>query len=161
MEAPVDPRAEWRQMFRDVTASSATSSTTRTCTASTGRRCGERYSKLLDDAVTRWDVDFLIGEFIGELNASHTYHGGGDMEQAPQRSVGLLGVDWELAERRLPDQADHPRRPVGRVGPLTAGRARRDGEGRGVRAGRERRSDRHEVRSVGLVPGAWATRPSC
>jgi tricorn protease len=57
----------------------------------------QRYGKLLEDAVTRWDVDFLIGEFIGELNASHTYHGGGDMEQAPQRNVGLLGVDWELA----------------------------------------------------------------
>ena len=78
-------------------ASSATSSTTPACTAWTGRRLRERYSKLLDDAVTRWDVDFVIGEFIGELNASHTYHGGGDMEQAPQRSVGLLGVDWELA----------------------------------------------------------------
>ena len=57
----------------------------------------ERYLTLLDDAVTRWDVNFIIGEFIGELNASHTYHGGGDEEQAPKRSVGMLGVDWELA----------------------------------------------------------------
>jgi tricorn protease len=42
-------------------------------------------------------VNFVIGEFIGELNASHTYRGGGDEEQAPKRSVGMLGVDWELA----------------------------------------------------------------
>ena len=55
--------------------------------------------------MTRWDVDFIIGEFIGELNASHTYHGGGDMEQAPQRSVGMLGVDWELANGALSRQA--------------------------------------------------------
>ena len=39
----------------------------------------------------------MLGEFLGELNASHTYHGGGDQEEAPQRSVGMLGVDWELA----------------------------------------------------------------
>src|SRR5262249_61578738 len=57
----------------------------------------ERYQTLLDDAVTRWDVDWIIGEFLGELNASHTYHGGGDMEKGPSRSVGMLGVDWELA----------------------------------------------------------------
>ena len=57
----------------------------------------ERYLTLLDDAVTRWDVDWVIGEFLGELNSSHTYHGGGDQEQGSQRSVGLLGVDWELA----------------------------------------------------------------
>jgi tricorn protease len=56
----------------------------------------QRYGKLLDDAVTRWDVDFVLGEFIAELNASHTYYGGGDKEQAPSRNVGMLGVDWEL-----------------------------------------------------------------
>ena len=39
----------------------------------------------------------MIGEFLGELNASHTYHGGGDEEQGQKTSVGMLGVDWELA----------------------------------------------------------------
>jgi tricorn protease len=39
----------------------------------------------------------VLGEFIGELNASHTYRSGGDLEEAAQRSVGMLGVDWERA----------------------------------------------------------------
>src|SRR5262249_26250425 len=30
-----------------------------------------------------------------ELNASHTYHGGGDMESSKNKSVGYLGVDWQ------------------------------------------------------------------
>jgi tricorn protease len=47
--------------------------------------------------VSRWDVNWIIGEFLGELNASHTYHGGGDEEEPLKRSVGMLGVDWELA----------------------------------------------------------------
>jgi tricorn protease len=57
----------------------------------------DRYATLLKDAVTRWDVNFVLGEFIGELNASHTYRGGGDVEQPAERSVGMLGVDWEVA----------------------------------------------------------------
>ncbi|MBE3034004.1 MAG: PD40 domain-containing protein, partial [Actinobacteria bacterium] len=97
MEAPVDPRAEWRQMFAD------TFRFERDLFYDPGMHGVDwpglraRYGKLLEDAVTRWDVDFIIGEFIGELNASHTYKGGGDAEQVPQRSVGMLGVDWEVA----------------------------------------------------------------
>jgi tricorn protease len=97
MEAPVDPRAEWRQMFTDVFRFERDFFYDPGMHGVDWAGLRQRYGKLLDDAVTRWDVDFVIGEFIGELNASHTYHGGGDMEQAPQRSVGLLGVDWELS----------------------------------------------------------------
>jgi tricorn protease len=56
----------------------------------------ERYGKLIDDAVTRWDVNFILGELIAELNASHTYRGGGELESPRQRGVGLLGVDWKV-----------------------------------------------------------------
>ena len=45
--------------------------------------------------MTREEVDFIIGEMIGELNASHTYHGGGDMERPRNKNVGYLGVDWQ------------------------------------------------------------------
>jgi tricorn protease len=41
-------------------------------------------------------VNFILGEFIAELNASHTYRGGGDQERAARRGVGMLGVDWSL-----------------------------------------------------------------
>ena len=51
-----------------------------------------QYGGLLDQAVTRWDVNFLIGE----VNASHTYLGGGDTGAPPRRGVGLLGADWSL-----------------------------------------------------------------
>jgi len=97
MESPVDPRAEWRQMFADVFRFERDFFYDPGMHGVDWPGLRQRYGKLLDDAVTRWDVDFVIGEFIGELNASHTYHGGGDMEQAPQRNVGLLGVDWQLA----------------------------------------------------------------
>jgi tricorn protease len=97
MEAPVDPRAEWRQMFADAFRFERDFFYDPGMHGVDWAGLRQRYGKLLEDAVTRWDVDFVLGEFIGELNASHTYHGGGDMEQAPKRSVGMLGVDWELA----------------------------------------------------------------
>jgi tricorn protease len=55
----------------------------------------ERYLKMLDGATTREEVDFVIGELIGELNSSHAYHGGGDIEIPESKSVGYLGVDWQ------------------------------------------------------------------
>ena len=47
-----------------------------------------QYGGLIDQAVTRWDVNFLIGEIIGEINASHTYVGGA----TPRRRVGVGSV---------------------------------------------------------------------
>jgi len=43
-------------------------------------------------------VNFIIGELIAELNASHTYKGGGDQENGKKVNVGYLGVDYELSE---------------------------------------------------------------
>ena len=137
------------------TDSSATSSTTRTCTASTGTALRARYGKLLDDAVTRWDVNFVLGEFIGELNASHTYRGGGDEEQAPKRSVGMLGVDWELA-----NGAYRIKRIVA-GGPWDAAvRSPLDEPGVNVKAGDYVLAVNglpleYQGRSVGQLPGAW------
>jgi tricorn protease len=45
--------------------------------------------------LAREEADFVIGEMIGELNASHTYHGGGDVEKTKQQNVGYLGIDWQ------------------------------------------------------------------
>jgi tricorn protease len=97
METVVDPRAEWKQMFEDVYRFQRDYFYDEGMHGVDWAELKTRYGKLLEDAVTRWDVDFLIGEFIGELNASHTYYGGGDKENAPSRNVGMLGIDWELA----------------------------------------------------------------
>jgi tricorn protease len=96
LEMTVSPREEWRQMFNEVWR------TYRDVFYDPGMHgldwdaLRSHYGALLDDAVTRWDVNFVIGELIGEVNASHTYVGGGDTERATVRRVGLLGVDWSL-----------------------------------------------------------------
>jgi tricorn protease len=97
MEVSVDPRAEWRQMFADVYRFERDFFYDPNMHGVDWKGLRDRYSTLLADAVTRWDVNFVIGELISELNSSHTYRGGGDEEQPASRSVGMLGVDWELA----------------------------------------------------------------
>jgi tricorn protease len=96
----------------------------------------DRYGKLLEDAVTRWDVDFIIGELIGELNASHTYYGGGDKESAPARNVGMLGIDWELVPASAGSPAAYRVKKIIRGGPWdTSARAPLDEPGVNVKEG--------------------------
>jgi tricorn protease len=90
----VDPRAEWRQIFSDVWRFERDYFYDPHMHGVDWNAERAQYGKLLDAAVTRSDVNFVIGELISELNASHTYRGGGDLEEGPRRGTGLLGVDW-------------------------------------------------------------------
>ncbi len=92
----VDPVAEWRQIFNDAWRFNRDMFYDPNMHGVDWEAIREQYGRLLDDAVTRWDVNFVLGEMIAELNASHTYRGGGDEETAESRGVGLLGVDWSL-----------------------------------------------------------------
>jgi tricorn protease len=96
MEMTVDPRAEWRQIFNDVWRFERDFFYDKNMHGVDWAAMKTRYGALLDQAVTRWDVNFVIGELISELNASHTYRGGGDTEQVKPAKVGYLGVDWAL-----------------------------------------------------------------
>jgi tricorn protease len=96
LEMVLDPKAEWRQMFNEVWRTYRDYFYDPKMHGLDWDALREHYGALLDDAVTRWDVNFIIGELIGEVNASHTYVGGGDTERAPRRQVGLLGIDWTL-----------------------------------------------------------------
>ncbi len=93
------PVAEWRQIFTDAWRFERDMFYDPNMHGVDWKAMRERYGRLLDDAVTRWDVSFVIGELIAELNASHTYRGGGDVEgDAPTRGVGYLGCDFALED---------------------------------------------------------------
>jgi tricorn protease len=96
MRMTVDPPAEWRQVFNDVWRFERDFFYDPNMHGVNWAQMRERYGKLLDDAVTRWDVNFVIGELIAELNSSHTYRGGGDLEHGKKEGVGLLGADFLL-----------------------------------------------------------------
>lgn len=98
MEMIVVPREEWKQIFTDAWRLERDFFYDKNMHGVDWNAMRKQYSALINNAVTRNDVNFIIGELIGELNASHTYRGGGDEEQAPLRAVGYLGIDWELKD---------------------------------------------------------------
>jgi len=94
---------------------------------------GEKYRRFLPECGTRGDLTYLIGEMIGELNAGHTYVGGGDEPDDARRvPVGLLGADF------TPDPAAGFHR-ITRIYPATpgdpAGRSPLDEPGSPVKEG--------------------------
>ncbi|HSD64053.1 MAG TPA: PDZ domain-containing protein [Ignavibacteriaceae bacterium] len=96
MEMTVVPREEWKQIFNDTWRFERDFFYDPNMHGVDWNAMREHYGKLIDYAVTRWDVNYIIGELISELNSSHTYRGGGDAEEAPSRPVGYLGIDWQL-----------------------------------------------------------------
>ena len=99
MEMTINPREEWKQIFNDAWRFERDLFYDPNMHGVDWNAMHEHYGKLLDYAITRWDVNYVIGELISELNSSHTYRGGGDIEQAPDRPVGYLGIDWQLDNR--------------------------------------------------------------
>lgn len=92
----VDPRAEWQQIFNDAWRLERDMFYDPGMHGVDWKAQKARYGKLLQDCVTREDVNFVIGELISELNASHAYRGGGDQEMPARLGVGLLGADFTL-----------------------------------------------------------------
>lgn len=94
IDIAVDPRAEWKQIFNDAWRFERDMFYDPNMHGVDWEAMRKQYGDLVDDAVSRDDVNFLIGELIAELNTSHTYRSGGDLEVAEQRPAGLLGADF-------------------------------------------------------------------
>ena len=95
MQMMVDPVQEWKQIFMDVWRFERDYFYDAGMHGVDWKQAKDRYLKMLDGAMSREEANFVIGELIGELNASHTYQGGGDIEAAKNKAVGYLGVDWQ------------------------------------------------------------------
>jgi tricorn protease len=90
----VDPAREWKQIFLDTWRMERDYFYDAGMHGVDWNLVKERYMKMLDGATCREEVNFVLGEMIGELNASHTYRSGGDEEQAKNDPVGYLGINW-------------------------------------------------------------------
>ncbi len=96
MEMTINPKEEWQQIFTDAWRMERDFFYDKNMHGVDWNTMKTKYEKLLKQAVTREDVNFVIGELIGEINSSHTYKGGGDEQKTKQRNVGYLGIDWKI-----------------------------------------------------------------
>ncbi len=96
MEARVDPRAEWRQMFRDAWRQERDFFYDPGMHGVDWKHMYERYGQLIPYVSHGADFSYVIGEMIGELNSSHSYVRPGDMPRPERVGTGLLGCDFAL-----------------------------------------------------------------
>ena len=95
MQLMVDPMKEWKQILTDAWRFERDYFYDPNMHGVNWQEVKERYTKMLAGASSREELNFIIGEMIGELNSSHTYQGGGDLEDESKQNVGYLGVDYE------------------------------------------------------------------
>ncbi|PZX47790.1 S41 family peptidase [Algoriphagus chordae] len=96
MQMTVVPAEEWKQIFNDVWRFERDYFYDPTMHGVDWALMRKRYGDLVAQAGSRRDVNLIIGDLIAELNASHTYNGGGDMDSGPSLSVGYLGANFTL-----------------------------------------------------------------
>ncbi len=96
MKVMIQPRQEWRQIFVDAWRFMRDYFYDPHMHRVDWPAVRKQYEAMLDDCVSRRDVGYVIAEMISEVNAGHTYYGGGDVDSGPSQSIGYLGVDFEL-----------------------------------------------------------------
>jgi tricorn protease len=96
MKAWINPRQEWKQLFNEAWRIERDFFYAPNMHGLDWNAIKKRYEAMLPYVVDRQDLNYVIGEMIAELNVSHSYIGGGDIEQPKRISVGLLGCDFEL-----------------------------------------------------------------
>lgn len=96
MNVMIEPRDEWRQIFVDAWRFMRDYFYDPHMHRVDWPAVRKQYEAMLDDCVSRRDVGYVIAEMISEVNAGHTYYGGGDIDSGPSQSIGYLGVDFEL-----------------------------------------------------------------
>jgi tricorn protease len=96
----VDPRAEWRQMYRE------TWRIERDFLYDPGLHGLDlpatmaRYEPYLAGLASREDLNYLFEEMLGEITIGHMFVGGGDSPEVTTVKVGLLGADFSVENGR-------------------------------------------------------------
>ncbi len=99
MKMWMDPLAEWKQIFNEAWRMERDYYYEPDMHGLDWDDMKIKYGKLMDYASCRQDVQFIIGELIGELSTSHTYVYGGDRKRKADRiNTGLLGAEYMIDE---------------------------------------------------------------
>lgn len=100
LEVWVDPRAEWRQMYREAWRIQRDFLYDPGAHGLDLAAAEKLYEPFLEGLGGRDDVNRLFVEMLGHLVLGHVYVGGGAVPPQERVSVGLLGADFAVAEGR-------------------------------------------------------------
>jgi tricorn protease len=100
LEVYVDPRAEWRQMYREVWRIERDFLYDPGFHGLDLKAIGQKYAPYLDGIASRDDLNYLFEEMLGELTLGHVFVGGGDVPEVPRVRGGLLGAEYTIENGR-------------------------------------------------------------
>ncbi len=100
MEVLVDPRAEWRQMYREAWRIQRDFFYDPAFHGLDLAAAEKRYAVFLDSIASRADLNYLFQEMLGNMSVGHHNAGGGDAPQPQRYSGGLLGADYRIENGR-------------------------------------------------------------
>lgn len=102
VQALVDPRAEWRQMFWEAWRYERNNFYDQAIVGLDWNAIGKRYAGYLPYLAHRYDLNYVFGLMISELGTGHAYVTGGDLGPMPRPvPIGQLGVDFESANGHI------------------------------------------------------------
>ncbi len=93
LEMKIDPRREWRQIFADGYRIVRDFFYDPGLHGVDWPALRALYEPLVEHVMHRADLDYILGELGGELNAGHFYVNWGDMPRPERRNNGLLGAE--------------------------------------------------------------------
>ncbi len=115
LRARIDPTAEWATAFDEVWRRFRDYFYVENMHGYDWEALRDQYRPLLEHVAHRSDLNYLMGEMIGELNISHAYVSGGDEGLPERHPIALLGARFTVQNNRyrisriLPGQNDEPR----------------------------------------------------
>ena len=97
LEMRVDPRAEWKQIFRETWRIQREYFYDAKMHGANWQAIYDKYLPLVDYVGHRADLGYLIATVGGELTVGHSYLlGAGDVPAEDPVTVGMLGADYEI-----------------------------------------------------------------
>jgi tricorn protease len=107
MRVQLDRRQEWQQIFHESWRQMRDYFFDPTLGGLDWKGIRSRYEPLVAHVQHRADLTYIIGDMIGELNAGHTYVGGGDLPEVKRIKTGLLGARLTQDEKTRYYQITH------------------------------------------------------
>ena len=100
MQVYSDPRAEWRQMYRDMVRIERDFFYDPNLHGANWKELTRRYQPFVDNVMSRADLNYIFADMMGEITAQHIYIFGGDRPEVKPVNVGLLGADYTIDHDR-------------------------------------------------------------
>ncbi|HYL98374.1 MAG TPA: PDZ domain-containing protein, partial [Blastocatellia bacterium] len=100
MEAYVDPRAEWKQMFDETWRIERDFFYDPNYHGLDLKATEAKYRPYLEGVGSRSDLNHLFVDMLGELTVGHLFVRGGDLAHGDPVPVGLLGTDYKIENGR-------------------------------------------------------------